>query len=162
MPSRHRVPHQLIIRLDQHANGSVEIRWDYPFSTPPIPEQHIPMGESASVSQLSRDVEKMRKFMIGKLPPAESVRVPHGYIKPERRFDVLTIVIQDKWRDLPVVRLYYTEIYPGGATVDDKEVRIDGRGNTSRVESDLWDSIHKTVCGIVWKDYQARFRPEFP
>jgi hypothetical protein len=161
MPSRQRVPHQLIIHLDQLPNGLIQVKWDYPFTSPPIPEQLITIGESAVDSQLNRDLEKMREFMIAKVPPLESVRVPHGYIKPQRRFGILTVVIQDEQRDLPVLRLFYTEIYTGGATCE-KKVRIDGRGNTSRIEFDLWDSIHKTVCGIAWKDYQARFTPERP
>jgi hypothetical protein len=89
----------------------------------------------------------------------ERLRFPHGYIKPERRFDIMTIVIQDERLDRPVIRLYYIETIVGGASTE-KQVRIDGRDDASQAELEVWESIHKTVCGIAWKDYQARFRPE--
>jgi hypothetical protein len=38
----------------------------------------------------------MREFMINRTDPVERLRVPHGYIKPERRFDILTVVVQDQ------------------------------------------------------------------
>ncbi len=158
MATRQRVPHQLIIHLDHDPSGTVEIKWSYPFIRLPIREQTIRLSRDTISPELSRSIEKMRNFMIAKAPPVERLRVPHGHIEPDRRFDILTIAIQDERRDLPVVRLYYTEIIAGGASIE-KEVRIDGRGAASPAELEVWESIHKAVCGIAWKDYQTRFRP---
>jgi len=152
------VPHHLIIHLDYHPDGTLEIRWDYPFTSLPIPEQLITLASDKIGRALTGHLLQMRKIMTDRLPPVERLRVPHGHVEPTRRFDILTVVIQDGRRDLPVVRLYYTDILPGGSSTEG-QVRIDGRAQTSNTELAVWGSLHQAICRIAWDDYQAKFAP---
>jgi hypothetical protein len=158
MNGNSRTPHHLIIHLDYHPRGTLEIRWSYPFTDPPIREHVIAQQQQSIPNALKKGLENIRNTMIARCPAVQRLRVPHGWIEPERRFDILTIIIRDGRRDLPVVRLFYRDVIPGEASIEG-QVRIDGRADASSAELEMWDSVRKIVAGIAWEDYQAKFTP---
>ena len=155
-----RIPHQLIVHLDYTGGDDVEIRWSYPFSSPPIPEQLLRIPRADASSGLIENVDALRSSMIDRIPPVETLRVPHGFVEPTRTYGILTVVIQDQRRDMPVVRLYYKEIIGPAVASVEKQVRIDGRAAASTEDLCTWEAIHKAACKLAWDDFQSRFRPK--
>jgi hypothetical protein len=155
MTPRAYVPHQLLVHVDEHPNGEVEVRYDYPFSEPhPPPEQVIRLPADTVPEQLRADLSAFRALLRGRLE-LQPVRIPHGQVTPTFRDGILTVVTRDQRRVLPIARLYVDEIAEQLGSRRERQSRMEGT-DFAADQRDIWTIIAQTVNGLAWKDFQAR------
>ena len=156
MPNKRRyVPHQLIIHIDYHPDGTLEIRYDYPFSAPhTLGEQVIRLVLEEVPQQLRADLTEFRNWLRARLD-VRPVRIPHGEILPGTREGILTVVIQDQRRSLPIARLYcYEEIKQLGSQVE-RELRMEAPDFTP-AQRGIWKRVQQEIKGMAWKNFQEK------
>jgi hypothetical protein len=126
-PASQYVPHQLLVHLDEHANGDIEIRYDYPFSgAHPLPEQVIRLPAHTVPEQLHADLAAMRTFLRERLE-VDSVRIPHSVVTPTLQDAILTVVTRDQRRTLPLARLFCYEVADQLSSRVERESRMGGQ-----------------------------------
>jgi hypothetical protein len=156
MPNKRRyVPHQLIIHLDYHPDGILEIKYDYPFSAPhTLSEKVIRLVPEEVPQQLRADLTELRNWLRARLD-VRPVRIPHGEILPATRDGILTVVIQDQRRSLPIARLYcYEEIKQLGSQVE-RELRMEAPDFTPEQRA-AWKRAQQEIKGRAWMDFQKK------
>ena len=153
--SRVYVPHQLLVHLDEHPNGEVEIRYDYPFSEPhPLPEQVITLPADRVPEQLREDFSSLRLLLRSCLEP-QPVRIPHGQVTLVFREGILTVVTRDQRRKLPIARLYVHEIAEQLGSRRERESRMEGT-DFAADERAIWKRVAQVANGLAWKDFQEK------
>jgi hypothetical protein len=153
-----RLKHQLNIHLDWHPDGLLEVRYDYPYSgTHPVPEQVIRVEANKVAAQLRSDLKSLRSDLRARLE-VSPIRVPHGEITPTIREGILTVVIQDQKRSLPVARLYCSEQLEQFGRKIEREARMEGPEFTPEQQA-VFRRVQRIVKGIAWKDYEERLGP---
>lgn len=149
------VPHQLIIHIDEHPDGSLEIRYDYPFSTPhTLPEQVIRLAPDQVPEPLHADLAELRNALRGRLD-VRPVRIPHGAIAPTICDGILTVVIQDQRRELPVARLHLYEKAEQFETIVERELRMKSTDFTPPQRA-VWKRIQQVIKARAWQDFQEK------
>lgn len=147
------IKHQLFIHLDYHPEGQLDVRYDYPLSTPPIPPQTVTISGNAIPEKLKNDLDFIRECLVGKIP-TKLIRTPHAEVKPRIVPTMMTIVIQNQTRssEIPLARLYYQE------WVD--EITLQNEGQVRMIPDDFvedkrlaWERIRDKAKGIAWHDY---------
>jgi hypothetical protein len=154
-PGRERVPHQLIARIDYDPEGNLEIRYDYPFSQPhALAEQVIRLPSSELTDALSGDLRQLRDCLRARLK-VSPIRVPHGEVMPTIRDGIMTVVIRDQRRELPLARLYVCEEARELGSRVERELRMEASDFTAALR-ETWDRVRKFVNSRVWNDFQGR------
>ena len=149
------VPHQLITHFDEHSDGTLEIRYDYPFSTPHhLREQVIRLAPDEVPPRLRTDLKELRGWLRARLD-VRAVRIPHGEITPTVRDGILTVVIQDERRKLPIARLYCYETTEQLGSQVERELRMEASDFTPAQRA-VWKRIQQEIKGRAWKDFQAK------
>jgi len=149
------VPHQLIIHIDEHPDGSLEIRYDYPFSAPhALPEQVIRLAPEQVPLQLRADLIQLRNSLRARLD-VRPVRIPHGEIIPAIQEGILTVVIQDQRRKLPIARLYCYELAERLGSKVERELRMETSDFTPAQRA-LWKRVQQEIKARAWKDFQEK------
>jgi hypothetical protein len=149
------VPHQLIIHIDYHPDGTLEIKYDYPFSTPhTLGEQVIRLMPEEVPQQLRVDLTELRNWLRARLD-VRTVRIPHGKILPATRDGILTVVIQDERRKLPVARLFCYELAAQLGSQVERELRMEASDFTSAQRA-VWKRVHQDITGRAWKNFQEK------
>jgi hypothetical protein len=158
MKTEQRVPHQLMIHLDYHPNGALEIRYSYPFSTPhALSEQVIQLASGEVSEQLRKELTEIIDWLHARLD-VRPVRIPYGEILPGVRDGILTVVVQDQRRSLPVARLYcYEEIKELGSQVE-QELRMEATDFTSK-QLAVWKWVREKIKGMAWVHFQKKMKP---
>jgi hypothetical protein len=148
-----KAPHQLITHLDCDPNGDVEIKYSYPFGPHPLREQVIRASGSEIPSEVRDCIERIHAALVRrrKILP---VRLPHQEIVPTVQDGILTIVIRDQRREIPIARLYYNEIIESYSKTE-KEVRME-RQDFVGEDLKAWDRIRKWVNSKAWNDYKNK------
>jgi hypothetical protein len=133
MKTEQRVPHQLMIHLDYHPNGALDIRYSYPFSTPhALSEQVIRLAPGEVPEQLRKELTEIVDWLHARLN-VRPVRIPH----------------------LPVARLYcYEEIRELGSQVE-RELRMEATDFSSK-QLAVWKSVREKIKGMAWAHFQKR------
>jgi hypothetical protein len=153
--TRQRVPHQLIVHLDWHPNGILEIRYNYPFSWPhTLREQLIRFSPDEVPSHVSADLGHLRSALRARLNVA-SIRVPHDTIVPTVQEGILTVVTRDQRRDLPVMRLYCYEVAEKLETRVERELRKEA-SDCSPDHRATWERVRQWTNGKAWADFQNK------
>lgn len=150
-----RVPHNLLVHLDS-TDETLEIRYSYPFTQPhALPEQVVTIQSHDIPEAVSRELDFIRTALLAQLSAAEPVHLPSRDLQVERNPGILTVVIADATRTLPVARLYVHERVPALGSQREIELRLDP-GNWSPPQFAAWRRLEKAVGGIVWTDYGAK------
>jgi hypothetical protein len=153
--TQERVPHQLLVHVDEHANGDIDIRYCYPFSEPhPLPEQVVRLPSNAVPERLRSDLSMLRTLLRDRIR-SEPVRIPHGEITPVIQDGILTVVTRDQRRDLPVARLYLYEVAEALASRRERQSRMEGKEFTDD-QRRIWKQIAQAANGIAWSDFQSK------
>jgi|SRR5208283_99353 len=155
MKTEQRVPHQLMIHLDYHPNGALEIRYSYPLSTPhALSEQVIRLAPGEVPEQLRKELTEIVAWLHARLD-VRPVRIPHGEVLPGTRDGILTVVVQDQRRSLPVARLYcYEEIRELGSQFE-RELRMEATDFSSK-QLAVWKSVRQKIKGMAWAHFQKK------
>jgi hypothetical protein len=155
MKTEQRVPHQLMIHLDYHPNGALEIRYSYPFSAPhALSEQVIRLAPGEVPEPLRKELTEIVDWLHARLN-VRPVRFPHGELLPGTRDGILTVVVQDQRRSLPVARLYcYEEIRELGSQVE-RELRMEATDFSSK-QLAVWKSVREKIKGMAWAHFQKK------
>lgn len=149
------VPHQLIIHVDWHPDGTLEIRYDYPFSAPhTLREQVIRLAPEEVPPQCRSDLTEIRNSLRARLD-VRPIRIPHGEVTPTVRDEILTVVIQDQRRKLPIARLYCDERAEQLGSHVERELRMEASDFTP-TQRVVWKRIQEKIKGRAWKDFQKK------
>jgi hypothetical protein len=152
---REREPHQLIIHIDYHSDGALEIRYDYPFSAPHIlGEQVICLAPKEIPTQIRVDLMELRTCLRARLD-VRPVRIPHGEITPTIEDGILTVVIQDQRRVLPIARLYCYETMEQLGSKIERELRMEVSDFTPSQRA-VWKRIQQNIKGRAWAHFQEK------
>jgi hypothetical protein len=149
------VPHQLIIHIDYHPDRILEIRYDYPFSAPhTLGEQIIRLVPEEVPQQLWADLAELRDWLRARLD-VRPVRIPHNEITPTIRDGILTVVIQDQRRALPIARLYCYETTEQLGSNVERELRMESSDFTPAQRA-VWKRIQQEIKSRAWNNYQEK------
>jgi hypothetical protein len=141
--------------IDEHLDGNLEIRYDYPFSVPhALPEQVIRLVPEEVPQQLRADLTELRNWLRARLD-VRPVRIPHGEILPATRDGILTVVIQDQRRALPIVRLYCYETTQQLGSQVERELRMEASDFTPAQRA-VWKRVQQEIKGMAWKNFQEK------
>jgi hypothetical protein len=149
------VPHQLLVHLDQHPNGDVEIHYNYPFSGDhPLAEQIIRFASGGSPEHVTTDLNEIRASLRSSVE-LKPVRVPQGEVTPRLQDTILTVVTRDERRRLPIARLYVLEIASELRSAVERESRMDADQFPDNLR-DAWTRIRQWANGVAWKDFEQK------
>jgi hypothetical protein len=149
------VPHQLLVHLDQHPNGDVEIHYSYPFSGDhPLPEQIIRFASGGSPGHVTTDLNEIRASLRSYIQ-LKPIRVPHGQVTPRLQDAILTVVTRDERRRLPIARLYCREIVPEFRSPVEREGKMEADQFPDNLR-DAWTRIRQWANGVAWKDFEQK------
>lgn len=152
--------HQLLVHIDygQPLGNVLEIRYSYPFVRPPhgLGEQLIRVKPEDIPTQVAEDLRFLIGGLTSRIPRPEVGRLPHVVITPTVEPAILTVVLQDSTRDLPVMRLYWYEAVKPLGTRAEFEARIDGPAQASTQELLAWHRLRRSVRAIAWADYARK------
>ena len=149
------VPHQLIIHLDYHPDGILEIKYDYPFSAPhTLSEKVIRLVPEEVPQQLRADLTELRNWLRARLD-VRPVRIPHGEILPATRDGILTVVIQDQRRTLPIARLYCYETTKQLGSNVERELRMESSDFTPAQRA-IWKRVQQEIKSRAWNNFQEK------
>ena len=147
------VPHQLRVHADQHPNGDLEVRYDYPFSAQHrLPERVMRIPATQVPQELQADLNIVRDFLRERIV-VQDVRIPHGKVRPKLQDGILTVVTRDEQRALPVVRLYCNETAAGLDSRVEREGRMEAN-DFSREQLVVWQQIRQVINGLAWEDFK--------
>src|SRR5208337_1944945 len=121
----------------------------YRSSTPhALSEQVIQLASGEVSEQLRKELTEIIDWLHARLD-VRPVRIPHGEILPGVRDGILTVVVQDQRRSLPVARLYcYEEIKELGSQVE-QELRMEATDFTSK-QLAVWKWVREKIKGMAW------------
>jgi hypothetical protein len=148
-------PHQLLVHVDQHPTGDIEIQYDYPFSEPHHLREQVLRLPAAQVSeQLRNDFSAVRDFLRSRIE-IKPVRVPHGELLPTLQDAILTVVTRDKRRNLPFARLFCVEAVPALDSRAERKSTAEGNEFPSDLR-EAWTRIKQKINGTAWDDFQKK------
>ena len=88
-------------------------------------------------------------------PRPNPVRLPHADLRPEIKLGILTVVIQDATREIPVARLYVSEQVALLHSRREVELRLDP-GHWTKEQLASWRRLEQQIGAIVWPHYLKR------
>jgi hypothetical protein len=148
------VPHQLLVHLDQHPEGRIEIRYCYPFSRPHELQEEMIVVAAHNVPVLVRDSLEYLRGRLRARHKVEPIRFPHREILPNVQDGILTVVTRDERRSLPLARLYLYETINNVSKVE-IETRMES-GDFGADDHEAWQKIRQWANGRAWNDYEFK------
>jgi hypothetical protein len=149
-----RTPHQLITHLDWHPDGTLEVRYSYPFSQPHEIRAQAILVSSGNVPPDIRESLEYLRAALSTRHAVVPVRLPHQEILPKVQNGILTIVTRDQRRRLPISRLYCYETIDGISKVE-REIRMQSSDFTADDRA-VWDRLRQWINGKAWEDYKVK------
>jgi len=122
-----------------------------------LSEQVIRLAPGEVPEQLRKKLTEIVDWLHARLD-VRPVRIPYGEILPGVRDGILTVVVQDQRRSLPVARLYcYEEIKELGSQVE-QELRMEATDFTSK-QLAVWKWVREKIKGMAWVHFQKKMKP---